>query len=256
MNVNGSGSGLAIGGFSTDAGKLQVYYPSRFGDRVTLTDGLPYDGDGRPILSNGAYTSTSVDADNLKTTGSYWIHSDVVSNIPVGNGNYGVLSVDNPAPNLYKQTFTLYNNGRTWVRQYTNGNWYDWFEICVNVQGKLANTLAINNANPSHTQSVNFSYIRQGFTATVYASFTFDNFTSSNTSTTGTYFFNGRSFEAGLFGKNDGTITAYGNCVIGWGNSYTISRKANESIFIEGLTNATAKGQTAIAQIHLAYIAP
>lgn len=30
LNVNGSGSGLAIGGFSTDAGKFQVYYPADF----------------------------------------------------------------------------------------------------------------------------------------------------------------------------------------------------------------------------------
>lgn len=362
LNVNGSGSGLAIGGFSTDAGKLQVYYPADFeGSTLPTINGgmfvkeaggynlwnatkLPFTcdlndmvtagiyytntGDGftisnlpplsvklgsfnlkvercmnpmTPSINNnwqgviqtfyhydgtiynrfmwrgssatswsygtwkvlneqrGGFDNSSAyitDANDMTISGSYWVGSAYVSNLPVGSGWFGTLTTTNPTTNLYKQTFTAYNNGRTWVRSYANSRWYDWAEVCVNVQGTLANTLAINNANPAHTQNVTFSYIRQGFTATVYASFTFDNFTSSNTSTAGTYFFNGRSFEAGLFGKNDGTITAYGNCVIGWGNSYTISRKANESIFIEGLTNATAKGQTAIAQIHLAYIAP
>lgn len=364
LNVNGSGSGLAIGGFSTDAGKLQVYYPTDFEGNTLptineemfikeaggynlwnstrlpetcdlneiITAGIYYTNTGAgytisnlpplatglgafnlkvermlntnsPSIDNnwkgvfqtfthfdgsiyhrvifrgssnasadwsitrwmhlnegvGAFNTSSAyitDANNMTISGSYWVAGAYISNLPVGSGWYGVLSTENPATNFYKQTFTAYNNGRTWTRTYANGQWYAWFEICVNVQGTLANTLVINKANPAHTQSVTFSYIRQGFTATVFASFTFDNFTSSNTSTAGTYFFNGRSFEAGLFGKNDGTITAYGNCVIGWGNSYTISRKANESIFIEGLTNASAKGQTAIAQIHLAYIAP
>lgn len=259
LNVNGSGSGLAIGGFSTMAGYFQEYYPSRFADDVYVTNGMPIKiSDNLPLLTNGAFTSSSTtgDADNMTVVGSYWVATQYVSNLPVTGSNYGILSIDHPSATTWKQTFSLYATGRTWVRTYANSRWYDWAEVCVNVQGTLANTLAINNANPAHTQSVTFSYIRQGFTATVYASFTFDNFTSSNTSTAGTYFFNGRSFEAGLFGKNDGTITAYGNCVIGWGNSYTISRKANESIFIEGLTNASAKGQTAIVQIHLAYIAP
>ena len=43
LNVNGSGSGLAIGGFSTDAGKLQVYYPADFeGNTLPTINNLPF----------------------------------------------------------------------------------------------------------------------------------------------------------------------------------------------------------------------
>lgn len=43
LNVNGSGSGLAIGGFSTEEGKLQVYYPTDFeGNTLPTINNLPF----------------------------------------------------------------------------------------------------------------------------------------------------------------------------------------------------------------------
>lgn len=239
INVNASGEGLAIGGFSTDAGKLQVYYPTDFeGDTLPtinggmfvkeaggynlwnatklpftcdlndiLTAGIYYTntGDGYTISNlpdlygvgwgafnlkverwmnpqsptvdnnwrgvfqtlthydnkiffraiyragndstwaytpwnnisrlNGGHTSTAQggSADDYKMQGAYWVASAYVTELPVGSGWYGILTTETPAPNIYKQTFTAYNNGMTWVRIWTNSRWYDWFELQANV---------------------------------------------------------------------------------------------------------------------------
>lgn len=80
----------------------------------------------------GAFNTSSAyitDANDMTISGSYWVGSAYVSNLPVGSGWFGVLSTENPVTNVYKQTFTAYNNGRTWIRTYTNSQWYDWFEI-------------------------------------------------------------------------------------------------------------------------------
>lgn len=235
LNVNMSGSGLAIGGFSEDPGKLEVYYPTDFKGNTLptingemfikeaggynlygatrlpstcdlndiTTAGIYYTntGDGftianlptlgrnlgafnlkverwmnvaTPSIENnwqgvmqtfyhydgsifyrvfyrsdsasnwqyvrwmhlnegvGGYNDSSAkitDANNMTISGSYWVGSAYVSNLPVASGWFGTLTTENPVTNLYKQTFTAYNNGRTWTRTYANSRWYEWFEI-------------------------------------------------------------------------------------------------------------------------------
>lgn len=52
-----------------------------------------------------------------------------MANLPVGTGGYGILSTENPSQNVYKQTFSSHNTGRTWVRTYVNAQWYAWYEL-------------------------------------------------------------------------------------------------------------------------------
>lgn len=131
MNVNPSGSGLAIGGFSTQADTLQVYYPTRFGDRATFMDGIPYDGTGHLLFTGGVYYG---DVDELRDTGFYWLSTaDGTTNIPISG--YGYLIVEKttmPSSSNWgtcRQTFTQYNTGRTWVRSCANSQWYQWIEL-------------------------------------------------------------------------------------------------------------------------------
>lgn len=133
LNVNGSGSGLAIGGFSTLEGVFQEYYPARFGDDVYVINGLPIKiSDNLPLLTNGAFStsSTTNDANNMTEVGSYWVGCAYVSNMPF-TSTYGVLTIDkgSVSPLTYIQTFVQYSTYRVFKRMYANSQWYPWREI-------------------------------------------------------------------------------------------------------------------------------
>lgn len=131
LNVNSSGSGLAVGGFSTMDGTFQEYYPARFGDDIYVSNGLPIKiSDNLPLLTNGAYTSSSAtgDADSMTEVGTYYVATAYVTNLPMASGNFGLLEVSRGSGATYKQTFTAYNSGRSFTRCYVGGRWYDWTE--------------------------------------------------------------------------------------------------------------------------------
>lgn len=133
LNVNGNGSGLAIGGFSTMEGVFQEYYPARFGDDVYVTNGLPIKiSDYLPLLTNGAFSTSSAtnDADTMTEVGSYWVGCAYVNNMPF-TSSFGILTTDkgSVSPLCYIQTFVQYSTYRVFKRMYANSRWYPWREI-------------------------------------------------------------------------------------------------------------------------------
>lgn len=80
LNVNPSGSGLAIGGFSTDAGTLQVYYPTDFVDDVPTIGGNNFIREAKGYaLMQKTPIPANADLNDYLTAGSYYssTNSDV-----------------------------------------------------------------------------------------------------------------------------------------------------------------------------------
>lgn len=74
LNVNGSGSGLAIGGFSTDAGKLQVYYPADFESSTLPTingNNFIREAKGYALMQK-TQIPANADLNDYLTAGSYY----------------------------------------------------------------------------------------------------------------------------------------------------------------------------------------
>lgn len=132
LNVNASGTGLAIGGFSTMSGYFQEYYPARFDQNVTFVQGvLPRNTDGIPVTSRGSYTGSGItgDADDMTEVGAYWVYGANIAHLPTGNSGYGILITDRSSNGTFQQEFFQYNAHRLWFRLYTNSQWYEWVEI-------------------------------------------------------------------------------------------------------------------------------
>lgn len=61
--------------------------------------------------------------------GWYWCRLQGVNDIPSTSNIYGVLEIIKVNSNCYLQRYTVYNTGATYVRVYTNGQWYSWNQI-------------------------------------------------------------------------------------------------------------------------------
>lgn len=92
LNVNGSGSGLAIGGFSTDAGKLQVYYPADFESNTLPTiNNLPFVAEAKGFALYGGTeipNNSDLNDDTFMDAGT-WIcqnnaNANTLTNCPTG----------------------------------------------------------------------------------------------------------------------------------------------------------------------------
>lgn len=94
LNVNGSGSGLAIGGFSTDAGKLQVYYPTDFeGDTLPTINNLPFVAEAKGFALYGGTqipANSDLNDDTFIGAGTWYCNSNAdaqtLSNCPTNFG--------------------------------------------------------------------------------------------------------------------------------------------------------------------------
>lgn len=94
LNVNGSGSGLAIGGFSTDAGKLQVYYPADFESNTLPTiNNLPFVAEAKGFALYGGTqipANSDLNDDTFIGAGTWYCNANAdaqtLSNCPT---NYG-----------------------------------------------------------------------------------------------------------------------------------------------------------------------
>lgn len=94
LNVNGSGSGLAIGGFSTDAGKLQVYYPADFeGNTLPTINTLPFVAEAKGFALYGGTeipNNSDLNDDTFIGAGTWYCNANAdaqtLSNCPT---NYG-----------------------------------------------------------------------------------------------------------------------------------------------------------------------
>ena len=125
LNVNASGSGLAIGGFSTTSGYFEEYYPADFKNGLSVNN---YD-----MLNSLVYKGTltsSDDLDNYMTQGIYYINASVPSNCPT---NYCKLLVLGDVNNVPTQVIIRADGstGRMWIRNYGGSPliWRPWHRI-------------------------------------------------------------------------------------------------------------------------------
>ena len=129
INVNHTGKGIAIGGFSTEQGTFQEYYPAKFNDDIYVTNGMPIKTeDDLPLLTNGNFSQTSNDANTMMKVGAYYVGGATVSNLPISSG-FGILSVDRGSSATYRQTLNVYGTNRYFIRMYVGGQWHEWSEI-------------------------------------------------------------------------------------------------------------------------------
>lgn len=92
LNVNGSGSGLAIGGFSTDVGKLQVYYPADFeGNTLPTINNLPFVAEAKGFALFGGTeipNDSDLNDDTFMDAGTWYCQSNsdanTLTNCPTG----------------------------------------------------------------------------------------------------------------------------------------------------------------------------
>lgn len=125
LNVNASGSGLAIGGFSTTSGYFEEYYPADFKNGLSVNN---YD-----MLNSLVYKATLTsadDLDNYMTQGIYYINASVPSNCPT---NYCKLLVLGDVNNVPTQVIMRADGstGRMWIRNYGGSPliWRAWHRI-------------------------------------------------------------------------------------------------------------------------------
>lgn len=93
LNVNGSGSGLAIGGFSTEAGKLQVYYPADFeGNALPTINNLPFVAEAKGFALFGGTVipnNSDLNDDIFMDAGSWYCENNAnaqtLSNCPTNH---------------------------------------------------------------------------------------------------------------------------------------------------------------------------
>lgn len=98
LNVNGSGSGLAIGGFSTDAGKLQVYYPTDFeGSTLPTINGENFvKADYGYNLYGATKLPFTCDLNDYTTAGIYYTNTGAdytISNLPSLTTSLGAFNL-------------------------------------------------------------------------------------------------------------------------------------------------------------------
>lgn len=134
LNINASGKGLAIGGFSQNSGEFEVFYPSDFdstvnidgavtmNDGASVTNGLGADtinattsieapsilANGYDLLNSLVYKGTLTSSDNLNDitdTGIYYITSSVPSNAPDGATTYSTVLVIHPEGSFIQQVY-------------------------------------------------------------------------------------------------------------------------------------------------------
>ena len=78
-------------------------------------------------------TLSNVDLNNYKTASSYWVSQTSVSNKPTTN--FGYLEVIQVSTTTCLQRFTCYGNdtlisrGDTYIRFFTNNQWYSWQKV-------------------------------------------------------------------------------------------------------------------------------
>lgn len=130
LNVNGSGSGLAIGGFSTDAGKLQVYYPADF------------EGDTLPTINTknniAYYTDTHISATNYNSIEAFYdaLPSSVQTSVwcgtatdrPMASG--GMVTVFKE-DNSYGYVVFHGIDGTYFTKRKTGGVWQSWITLMI-----------------------------------------------------------------------------------------------------------------------------
>ena len=163
LNINASGSGLAIGGFSQNSGEFEVFYPSDFdstvnmdgavtmNDGATVTNGLGADAinattsiEAPSILANGfdvtnglvykGILTSSDDLNDVKDAGIYYIDSSIPANAPTGASTYCFLFVTSRGGAPYQQ---IYINTSADTQNYISsrrfvGNpasWKEWFSV-------------------------------------------------------------------------------------------------------------------------------
>ena len=129
LNVNGSGSGLAIGGFSTDAGTFQEYYPAKFAE-IVRAEIKKFDGN-RPTSANVT--------ENGKGGMSYFLATSSMTEgkPPISDGHIIHLGWDN-LNGLDSQLAVVHTSQpQVYVRTQTSGVWGDWMAVGDAFMGNL-----------------------------------------------------------------------------------------------------------------------
>lgn len=88
----------------------------------------------KALITGGSVSSDGEhDLNDYKTPGVYWISLSNHSNGP-GTSGHGHLEVISGSTSLFIQRFTYYT-GNIYYRTFTNGQWYDWYQIPTAVVG-------------------------------------------------------------------------------------------------------------------------
>lgn len=157
LNVNASGTGLAIGGFSTMSGYFQEYYPARFNDEVDFLDDARLMG--QEILSTSTgfklYNVTTIannsNLNNLYQIGCYACRS---------SANVATLS-NCPTSNPFVM-YTLNGQGNTLTEPDVNG--YSYFhQIIIDNQGSLYRRRLYTSGGGSITFGTWYANINQNY---------------------------------------------------------------------------------------------
>lgn len=120
LNVNASGSGLAIGGFSTTSGYFEEYYPADFKNGLSVNN---YD-----MLNSLVYKGTLTSADDLDDyygsdkAGIYFINGSSPSHSPFTSSSvWTMMLVINRSGSQFTQQIWIDNRGGNypffWMRQ-------------------------------------------------------------------------------------------------------------------------------------------
>ena len=127
LNVNGSGSGLAIGGFSTDAGKLQVYYPADFEGSIPTynsKNNMAYYTDTHISATN--YNSIEAFYDALPSSVQTSVWCETATDRPMASG--GMVTVFKE-DNSYGYVVFHGTGGHYFTKRKTGGVWQQWLAM-------------------------------------------------------------------------------------------------------------------------------
>lgn len=164
LNVNGSGSGLAIGGFSTDAGKLQVYYPTDFEGSTPPTinekNNISYYTDTH--ISATDYNSIEAFYDALPSSVQTSVWCETATDTPMASG--GMVTVFKE-DNSYGYVVFHGTDGSYFTKRKSGGVWQQWFAMASGLISGNDITLSqklIGNFTGNFTSWQSFAYSVSG----------------------------------------------------------------------------------------------
>ena len=164
INVNASGKGLAIGGFSTDAGKLQVYYPADFEGSSAPTfnssNNITYYTDTHITATN--YNSIEAFYDALPSSVQTSVWCETATDRPMASG--GMVTVFKE-DNSYGYVVFHGTGGHYFTKRKTGGVWQQWFAMAFGSISGNDITLSqklIGNFTGNFTSWQSFAYSVSG----------------------------------------------------------------------------------------------
>lgn len=164
INVNHTGKGIAIGGFSTDAGKLQVYYPTDFESNTLPTinekNYISYYTDTHISATN--YNSIEAFYDALPSSVQTSVWCETATDRPMASG--GMVTVFKE-DNSYGYVVFHGTGGYYFTKRKTGGVWQQWIAMASGLISGNDITLSqnlIGNFTGNFTSWQSFAYSVSG----------------------------------------------------------------------------------------------